>query len=128
MQRTELERGARTLVDVNGRVQAGEVVEIVTDPLLEPYARLVAEVASDRGAEVTVHVIPVRGQDGQEPPPPVADAMLRADVVFSPVSISITHTRATRAALEAGARAILMTAYTDATITSPRLPRSLTHL
>ena len=66
-------------------------------------------------------MIPVRGQDGQEPPEPVARAMAEATVVFSPVRISITHTRAMRTALDAGARAILMTAYTDDILTSPAL-------
>ena len=47
--------------------------------------------------------------------------MREADVIFSPVSISITHTRAMRAALDEGARAILMTAYTDDVMTSPAL-------
>jgi leucyl aminopeptidase (aminopeptidase T) len=47
--------------------------------------------------------------------------MANADVIFSPVRISITHTRAMRAALEAGARVCMMTAYTDRIMTSPAL-------
>jgi len=117
----ELTRGARQLVEVNGRVAEGEPVVIVTDPEMERYATLVAEAARARGAVVTTCIIPVRGQDGQEPPEPVARAMAEARVIFSPVSISITHTRAMRSALEAGARAILMTAYTDEILTSPAL-------
>ncbi len=117
----ELMRGARQLVEVNGRVAEGEPVVIVTDPEMERYATLVAEAARARGAVVTTCIMPVRGQDGQEPPEPVARAMAEARVIFSPVSISITHTRAMRAALEAGARAILMTAYTDEILTSPAL-------
>jgi leucyl aminopeptidase (aminopeptidase T) len=117
----ELIRGARQLVEVNGRVTEGEPVVIVTDPKMERYATLVAEAARARGAVVTTCIMPVRGQDGQEPPEPVARAMAEARVIFSPVSISITHTRAMRSALEAGARAILMTAYTDEILTSPAL-------
>jgi leucyl aminopeptidase (aminopeptidase T) len=117
----ELTRGARRLVEINGRVATGETVVIVTDPEMERYATLVADAAGVRGAVVTTCVMPVRGQDGQEPPEPVARAMAEASVIFSPVSISITHTRAMRAALEAGARAILMTAYTDQILTSPAL-------
>ena len=114
-------QGARRLVEVNGRVSEGEQVVVVTDPELERYARLVSEAALRVGAVVTVCVMPVRGQDGQEPPAPVAAAMRTADIIFSPVQISITHTRAVRAALERGARAILMTAYTDQILTSPAL-------
>jgi leucyl aminopeptidase (aminopeptidase T) len=116
-----LARGAQRLVGVNGRVKKGEAVVIVTDPAMEKYASLVEEAARNRGAEVTTCLMPVRRQDGEEPPEPVARAMAKADVVFSPVSISITHTRAMRTALEAGARAILMTAYTDEILTSPAL-------
>lgn len=118
---TPLTRGARRLVEVNGRVAEGESVVIVTDPDMERYAGLIREAARDKGAVVTTCLIPVRGQDGQEPPEPVARVMAEADVIFSPVRISITHTRAMRAALDAGARAILMTAYTDAILSSPAL-------
>ncbi|MDE0074637.1 MAG: hypothetical protein OXU32_11825 [Gammaproteobacteria bacterium] len=117
----DLSPGARRLVHVNGRVQPGEAVLVVTDPTMRRYADAVAGAAREAGAAVTVSVIPVRDQDGQEPPPSVARAMTQAAVIFSPVRISITHTRAMRAALEAGARVCMMTAYTDAIMTSPAL-------
>ena len=117
----DLSPGARRLVHVNGRVQPGEVVVIVTDPTMGPYAEAVAATARESGAAVTVCIIPMRDQDGQEPPLPVARAMAEAAVIFSPVRVSITHTRAMRAALEAGARVCMMTAYTDAIMTSPAL-------
>ena len=116
-----IDAGIRTLVDVNGRVTAEDSVVVVTDPELEHYGQRVSRAAEERGAAVTLCVIPVRGQDGQEPPAPVARAMAEATVVFSPVRISITHTRAMRRALESGARAILMTAYTDQILESPAL-------
>ena len=47
--------------------------------------------------------------------------MAEAAVIYSPVSVSITHTRAMRSALEAGARVCMMTAYTDAIMTSSAL-------
>jgi leucyl aminopeptidase (aminopeptidase T) len=113
--------GIQKLVRVNGRVQPEETVVVVTDPTLERYAEMVADEARAAGGTVTVCSMPVRRQDGAEPPEPVARAMAAADVVFSPVSISITHTRAMRRALEQGTRAILMTAYTDEILTSPAL-------
>ena len=106
---------------VNGRVQPGEAVLIVTDPTMRPYADAVGAAAREAGAAVEVRVIGVRDQDGQEPPPDVARAMARAAVIFSPVAVSITHTRAMRTALDAGARVCMMTAYTDAVMTSPAL-------
>ena len=106
---------------VNGRVEPGEAVLIVTDPTMRPYAHAVGAAAREAGAAVEVRVIGVRDQDGQEPPPDVARAMARAAVIFSPVAVSITHTRAMRTALDAGARVCMMTAYTDAVMTSPAL-------
>ena len=117
----DLTPGAKRLVHVNGRVQPGEQVVVVTDPTMGRYADAVAAAAREAGAAVTVCVIPLRDQDGQEPPPPAARAMAEAAVIFSPVRISITHTRAMRTALEAGARVCMMTAYTDAIMTSPAL-------
>ena len=68
----DLSPGARRLVHVNGRVRPGEVVVIVTDPTMGRYAEAVAAAAREAGADVTVCIIPMRDQDGQEPPPPVA--------------------------------------------------------
>jgi leucyl aminopeptidase (aminopeptidase T) len=121
MPEADLGPGAHRLVHVNARVQRGEPVVVVTDPTMERYARAVADAARSAGGEVTVCVMPLRRQDGQEPPEPVAEAMRRAKVIFSPVRISITHTRAMRSALEAGARVCMMTAYTDAIMSSPAL-------
>ena len=117
----DLSSGARRLVRVNGRVQRGEMVVVVTDPTMRRYADAVSAAAIDAGAAVTTCIIPVWDQDGQEPPPPVARAMASASVIFSPVRVSITHTRAMRAALDAGARVCMMTAYTDAIMTSAAL-------
>ncbi len=116
-----LMEGARRLVTVNGRVREGEQVLIVTDPTMERFAAVVKRAATEAGASVTVAVMPVNRADGNEPPAPVANAMPEADVIFSPVQVSITHTRAMRAALDSGARAILMTAYTDDIMNSPAL-------
>jgi leucyl aminopeptidase (aminopeptidase T) len=115
------ELGARKLVTVNGRVQPDENVVIVTDEKLLTFAELVGDAAVGVGGNVVTCIIPQRSQDGQEPPAPAAAAMAEADVIFSPVSVSITHTRAVRAALDRGARAILMTAYTEEIITSAGL-------
>ena len=119
--RDELMQGARRLVGTNGRVQVGEPVLVVCDPTMERYADCVAEAAREVGAAVSVATMPVNRADGNEPPPDVAAQMLEARVIYSAVKISITHTRAMRAALDRGARAILMSAYTDEVMTCPAL-------
>ena len=96
----DIRPGARRLVTVNGRVQPDEAVLVVTDPTMERYADAVAEAAREAGGRVTVTVMPVNRADGNEPPAPVAAAMAEAEVIFSPVQISITHTRAMRTALD----------------------------
>jgi len=113
--------GTKKLVEVNARVQTDEEIVIVTDDLMVHHARRVAQAASVVGAEVVICIMPPRTHHGQEPPPPVAAAMKKAHVIFSPVSYSITHTVAMRSALEAGTRAILMTAWTEDIYTSPGL-------
>ena len=97
-------KGAKTLVDVATKVQAGETVLLVTDYAKTDIAQAVAAVACDRGAEVMIMCMKPRKRAGEEPPAAVAAAMKNADVVIVPVSYSITHTHAVKNAAAAGAR------------------------
>ena len=106
-------RGANKLVRNNAVVKAGEEVLIVTDPEMVSIARTLATVAYGEGAETVMAIMPPREFDSQEPPETVAAAMKMADVIFTPVIRSITHTRAIHEACAAGARAIVMTAFTE---------------
>lgn len=105
-------KGAKTLVDVCTKVKPGESVLIVTDMTKMDIAQAVASVAFDRGAEVVVSVMEPRERASQEPPKAIAEAMKAADVVFSPVGHSITHTHAVKNAAASGTRIIVMTDYT----------------
>ena len=117
----KLTQGARKLVQHNGRVKPDEKVLIITDPSLQPIAELVTAEAKSVGAETVLVVMPERSSDGQEPPEMISAAMTKADVVFTPVKKSITHTRAFKDALANGARGILMTAYTEHVLSCPAL-------
>lgn len=121
MRSEQLAQGFAKLVEVNGRVQSGEVVVVVTDGTMAEIAEGVAETAAAFGAEVVTCIQPPRARDGEEPAAPVAAAMAEADVIFTPVSTSVTHTKAMRTALDRGARAILMTAHTEGVLTSSAL-------
>lgn len=114
MKRIEIIKGARTLVEMCANVEAGENVLVVTDTDMPPsiYETLVA-VAKERDANVTVAIMSPRERHSQEPPSTVAASMKEADVIFAPVSRSITHTFATKSALKAGARAIMMAEFTE---------------
>ena len=52
--RVDLLAGAERLVHVNGRVQPGEEVVVVTDPTMQRYADAVSTVAQEAGASVTI--------------------------------------------------------------------------
>lgn len=107
-------QGARKLVDVCAGVCPGETVLVITDPAKQTIGEAVASAAGATGADVTIAVMATRQRDGHEPPPPIAAAMRAADVIFTPVSVSITHTAAIRDACAAGARAVVMTGFTPA--------------
>jgi len=106
-------RGARTLVNDCASVEPDEHVLIVTDSKLVKIGRVLAAAVRERDAEPIITIIKPREMDGQEPPAPVAEAMKHADVIFAPVSRSITHTRAVKEAATAGARILVMTAFTE---------------
>lgn len=113
MEWARMMRGARTILDDCASLRAGEQVLIVTDTELIGIGQVLAAAAYERDAEPVMVVIRPRDMDGQEPPAPVAEAMKRADVVLAPVSRSITHTRAVKEAAAAGARILVMTAFTE---------------
>lgn len=113
MQELMMLKGAKTLVDVCTKVRPGENVLVVADMTKTSIAKAISAVAIDRGAESIIMVMKPRGRAGQEPPQPVAEAMKAADVVFVPVSYSITHTHAVKNAAAAGARLIVMTDFTE---------------
>lgn len=109
----EMMKGARTLVGPCTNVRAGETVLVVADKPMTSIAEAVSAAAKEKGGEVVIALIDQRSSDSTEPPKPVAEAMKASNVIFSPVSISITHTRAVKDAVAAGARAIALTALTE---------------
>lgn len=113
MKRIEMILGAKTIVDTCAGVKPGESVLIVTDTNLVGIAEVLAQAVQERDAEPIIAVMIPRKGHGEEPPPAVAEAMKKANVILTPVSTSITHTRATKEAVEAGSRAIIMTAFTE---------------
>jgi leucyl aminopeptidase (aminopeptidase T) len=106
-------RGATRVVETCAAVEPGESVLVVTDWQVEDVAHHVAAAAAAAGAEVTMTAMAPREYDGNEPPATVAAAMREADVVITPVHRSITHSAATRAALEADARVVSLVKFTE---------------
>lgn len=108
-----MSKGAHKLMEICAGVQPGENVLIITDFMKSSIAQILAAAAYEKGAEVMIAtMIPRRGH-GAEPPLPIAQAMAQSDVIFAVVTNSITHTQAMRQALQAGARGIAMTDFTE---------------
>ena len=114
----EMMKGARTLVGTCTNVKPGETVLIVTDTPMVSIAQVLAAATKEKGAEPVIAIIDQRLSDSTEPPRPVAEAMKAADVIFSAVSISITHTQAVKDAVAGGARAIALSAVTEEMLVS----------
>ncbi len=106
-------RGAKNIVVNCAIVKPGEKVLIATDTEMVSIAQVLATAAHGEGAEMVMAIMPPRELDSQEPPETVAAAMKVADVILTPVSRSITHTRSLQEAVGAGARAVVMTAFTE---------------
>ncbi|MBW3633442.1 MAG: leucyl aminopeptidase [Chloroflexi bacterium] len=105
---------ARRVLEHSGSLQAGERVVIVTDYEKITLAEIVAGAARTITGEVNLLVMVPRELDGEEPPEAIGAAMRHADLVVSLVARSITHTSAVMGALETGARALMLTAFTEA--------------
>ena len=103
--------GARKIVDICASVQKNESVVVITDFATSDVAEAIAAAALERTPDVVVVAMPPRAIDGQEPPSTVAAAAAGADVIFTPVQQSVTHTHAVRNALTSGARGIMLTAF-----------------
>jgi leucyl aminopeptidase (aminopeptidase T) len=106
-------KGAKTLVDTCAKVLPGEKVLIVTDYAKYRIAGVLASVMMERRIEPVISVMSPRELDGQEPPGLIVKTMSEADVIFLPVSVSISHSSAVKAALANGARVIAMSAFTE---------------
>jgi leucyl aminopeptidase (aminopeptidase T) len=104
--------GARRVVRDLARVKGGEKVLIVADTDTAQVAEALGVAARQITAEVVTAFMTPRRVDGDEPPALVARALLAADVALLPVSYSISHSTAVRAALQHGTRVLSLPAAT----------------
>lgn len=105
--------GAKKLLRVCGQVEAGEEVLVVCDPTTKGLAEIIAEAAVQLNAVPVIAQMPPRVRDGQEPPESIAAAMLKATIVLTPVSRSITHTHAVQETVAKGGRALVLTQWNE---------------
>lgn len=94
-------------------VKAKEKVLVVIDePLRSVGLALYAQARELETEAVLMEMLP-RSSSGEEPPAPVAQAMLAADAVVLVTSKSLSHTRARKAANQRGARVASMPGITE---------------
>jgi leucyl aminopeptidase (aminopeptidase T) len=89
-------------------VQPGEDVLVVADAAKADIGQALRDEAERMGADATLALTTARPVNGEEPAPSVAAAMAACDVFVAPTSWSISHTRARKAATDAGARGATM--------------------
>jgi leucyl aminopeptidase (aminopeptidase T) len=94
-------------------VEQGEDVVIVVDRTTERLGAALRDAAANLGAEPVVTVMEPRDVDGQEPPAAVAAALAAARVFIAPTLRSLSHTRARKAASDAGARGATLPGVTE---------------
>jgi leucyl aminopeptidase (aminopeptidase T) len=104
----DLARAVQTVVHECLAVQPGEDVVIVGDASTADIAIALRGEAERAGADATLLLATARQVDGEEPSAAVAAALATADVFIAPTAWSISHTRARKAASDAGARGATM--------------------
>ncbi len=104
--------GARKVVRTCARIRPGEQVAVVADTDTVDVAEALAAAALEVTHEVVTTVMTPRRVDGAEPPGVVAAVLQAADVALIPVSYSISHSNAVRAALKHGTRVLSLPAAT----------------
>lgn len=105
-------RGARKIVRTCARVRPDEQVVVVADTDTTDVAEALAAAVVEVTGDVVMTVMPPRRVDGDEPPAVVAAALAAATVALIPVSYSISHSSAVRAALRGGTRVLALPAAT----------------
>jgi leucyl aminopeptidase (aminopeptidase T) len=109
----ELDRAVRTVLRDCLRIEPGEEVLVICNPVTEDIGALMRIEAEGDGAFATLAVISEVDSNGAEPPTPVAAAMVAAEVVLAPTIQSLSHTNARRAATQAGVRIATLPGVTE---------------
>jgi leucyl aminopeptidase (aminopeptidase T) len=85
-------------------VKPDENVVVVADDGTRAIGEALHAAAAAAGADAVLTIMSARANHGEEPPAPVAAALAACDVFIAPTTSSISHTRARRAASDAGVR------------------------
>jgi leucyl aminopeptidase (aminopeptidase T) len=109
---------AETAVSQCLALQPDESLVVVTDDATASVGEALYEAGRAVTDDASVVRYPPRDQHAEEPPAPVAAAMCEADAFLAPTATSLSHTRARKAACEAGARGSTLPGITETVFTT----------
>jgi aminopeptidase len=109
----KITQAARTALAQCLGVRKGERLLVVTNPEYQRIGEALYAEGLRLGAQPALLYYPKSSMNGEEPPPLIAGAMMKSDVVVAPTVASITHTDARRRACKAGARVATMPGITE---------------
>jgi leucyl aminopeptidase (aminopeptidase T) len=107
-----LQAASEAALDCVG-VRGDDVVAVLFNAEQRAIGEALVESSRRRTDAVRVVEFAALSRHGEEPPSEVADAMLAADVVLAPTSMSLSHTQARLAATRRGARIATMPTITE---------------
>lgn len=109
----KMSRAAKTALTQCLGLKTNEKLLIVTNPENQRIGEALYREGVKLGAQAALLYYPKGTMNGEEPPPLIADAMVKSDVIVAPTVTSITHTAARRRACKAGARMATMPGITE---------------
>lgn len=110
---SDLKIAAKNVINNCLAVKNDESVLIIIDENTRNIGAALWEEAKNVGAEALIVKMIPRQVNGEEPPKAIAEAMKNVNVVIAPTTKSISHTKARRDAMEAGARIATMPGITE---------------
>jgi len=108
-----LEEGSRQVLRSCLNLQENEKVLILADTTRDAVGVALFEAASEMGADPVLAMITPRPRPHADPPWHLGRVMEDCDVIILATSLSMTHSRARRAASRAGARVVSLPAVTE---------------
>ncbi|WFR63235.1 aminopeptidase [Paenibacillus amylolyticus] len=112
MSKQRVEISKNVLTECLG-LRSGENLVVVADDMKRDLAESIYEAGKALGAESVLLTMEERSRSGEEPPAPIAEAMIRADVAVCVTRYSLTHTQARKQAAASGTRVATMPGITE---------------
>lgn len=103
-----LQEAAKTALESCMALNKDETLLIVTDDNKQSIGKALYDEGQLLAKEALLVTMPPARVNGQEPPQPIADLMVKYDVIICPTTKSMTHTDAKRNACTHGARVATM--------------------